>query len=117
MTATPIPDATQLERAQLRRLEVASLIEATTLVVLVGVAVPLKHLAHLDAAVRIMGPVHGLAFLAYIWTGFQTIFGGGWRPADAARLFVVAFIPLAGFANLRWLRTRATRLACGDAPA
>ena len=100
-------DANRLERDQLRRLEVASLIEATTLV---GIAVPLKHMANFEVAVRIMGPVHGLAFLAYVWTAFQTISGGGWRPAEVARLFVVAFIPFAGFANLRFLRARAARL-------
>jgi len=37
----------RLELGQLRWLEFVSLLEATTLVLLVGVAVPLKHLAHL----------------------------------------------------------------------
>ena len=88
-----------------------SLVEATTLVVLIGVAAPMKHLAHLDIAVSIMGPIHGLAFMVYLWTVVQTIVGGGWRPVDVARLFLVAFIPFAGFANLRFLRARAAAIA------
>jgi len=103
----------RLERAQLRRLERVSILEATTLLLLVALAVPLKHIGHFDLAVRIMGPVHGLAFLAYTWTALQAVAGGGWSSRAAARLFVVAFIPFAGFANLSFLRARAAALAAG----
>lgn len=111
MTRSSFREAERLELGQLHRLEIVSLIEATTLVLLVVVAVPLKHLAHLDVPVRIMGPVHGLAFLAYLWTTLQTVAGGGWGPVDVARLFLVAFVPFAGFANLRFLRARAANIA------
>lgn len=56
------------ERARLRRLERISFVEATTLLLLVGVAVPLEHLGGFPNAVHLMGPVHGLAFVAYAWT-------------------------------------------------
>lgn len=58
-----------------------------------------------------MGPVHGLAFMAYLWTALRTVSGGGWRAADAARLFFVAFVPFARFANLRRLRARVADIA------
>ena len=111
MTATLI-DALKstrwrLEREQIRRLEVASMIEASTLILLVFVAVPLKHLAAMPAAVSIVGPVHGLMFLAYTWTVLETVAGGTWRARDALRLFLVAFIPFGGFLNLGFLRCRA----------
>jgi integral membrane protein len=92
-------------------LEIVSILEATTLVILVVVAVPLKHFGHHDLAVRIMGPAHGLAFLAYVWTALQTVAGGGWSGAATTRLFAVAFVPFAGFANLRILRARQAALA------
>ena len=106
-------DVRHLERAQLRRLELVSILEAITLVVMVGVAVPLKHIGHYDLAVRIMGPIHGLAFLAYTWTALQTVAGGGWSSTATARLFIVPFIPFAGFMNLGFLRARAAALAAG----
>jgi integral membrane protein len=106
-------DARRLELVQLRRLEIASVLEATTLVVLVCVAVPLKHLGHYDIAVRTMGPVHGLAFLAYIWTVLQTVTGGGWSGRESARLFMTAFIPFAGFTTPAFLRSRREALAAG----
>ncbi len=107
-TLGTIEDQTaQTELAQLRRLEIASCAEAATLLLLVGLAVPLKHLGGWDIGVRAMGPVHGLAFLAYIWMAVQTIAGGGWSRAEIARLFIVAFVPFGGFFNLPFLFRKA----------
>lgn len=103
-------EARREERAQVRRLAIASAAEAVTLVLLVGVAVPLKHWAGYANAVHVMGPVHGLAFLAYAWIAVQTVAGGGWGGADAARLLVGALVPFGGFLNLPFLSRRAARL-------
>ena len=105
----------RLELAQLRRLEAVSLVEATTLVLLVGAAVPLKHLAGMPMAVTVMGPLHGLAFAAYIWTVLQTAAGGGWRRAEWLRLVATAFVPFAGYANLPLIRRKAEALAPAQA--
>lgn len=99
-----------LELAQLRRLELASLVEATTLVILIGIAVPLKHLAGHPEAVSIMGPVHGIAFCFYFWTLVQTVAGGEWRASEWLRLAITAFVPLAGYTNLALIRRKAAIL-------
>ena len=98
------------ERMQLRRLEIASLVEASTLVLLVCVAVPLERLAGDATAVHVMGPVHGRAFLAYLWIALQTVAGGEWLVADRIRLFVGAVVPFGGFFNMRFLSRRAALL-------
>lgn len=95
------------EHEQFRRLEVLSFIEATTLVLLVCVALPLKHGFGWPLGSRILGPVHGMAFLAYAWTALQTVAGGGWQRRDMVRLFAAALVPFAGYANIPWLRRRA----------
>jgi integral membrane protein len=99
-----------IELAQLRRLEVASVAEATTLLLLVLAAVPLKHLGGWELGVRLMGPIHGLAFLAYLWTALQTIAGSRWNRGEIARLFLAAFVPFGGFLNLPLLSRRAAEL-------
>lgn len=48
------------------RLRALSLAEGVSLLVLVGIAVPLKHLAGNSEATRIVGLIHGLLFLAYL---------------------------------------------------
>lgn len=87
----------------LRHLEIAAFAEAITLAVLVLVAVPLKHLGGWDLGVRIIGPLHGFAFVAYLWNVWQTGTLAPWRFTELVRLVLVAFIPLGGFLNWRWL--------------
>ena len=106
-----------LEAAQLRRLEVASLVEATTLILLVGIAVPLKHLAGQPLGVTVMGPVHGIAFCFYVWTVVQTIAGGGWTRPEWIRLVVTAFVPIAGYTNLPLIRRKMNAVRLGGAQA
>jgi integral membrane protein len=45
----------------------AALIEGTTLILLALIAVPLKYYYGFPEAVRIMGPIHGVAFLGYVF--------------------------------------------------
>lgn len=104
-------DPARLELAQLGRLKAASFIEATTLILLVVVAVPLKHLAGMPAVVSVVGPIHGLAFAAYIWIAVQTAGGGGWTRPELLRLALTAFLPFAGYANLPLIRRKAGELA------
>jgi len=105
------PDtAYSLEAGQLKRLEILSISEAATLVLLVCVAVPAKHVLGWPLGSRILGPIHGMAFLAYLWTALQTVSGGGWSGRDLARLFTVAFLPFGGFYNIAWLRRKAKNL-------
>jgi len=111
-TPTPITPAGVIvpKHRQLRGLEIASLLEATTLVLLVCIAVPLKHLLGVATAVKVMGPVHGLAFIFYIWVVVQTVSAGDWQVRDIVRMVGVAFVPFAGFLNLPWLRRQHKRL-------
>jgi integral membrane protein len=97
--------------SQLRRMRTVSLIEGSTLLLLILVAVPLKHVAGLPVATRIMGPVHGLAFLAYGWMLVRTVAGGGWSRADIVRLSIAALIPFGAFINERALARRQAMLA------
>lgn len=111
MTDADGPGHIRLKLSQLRWLEVASVVEATTLFLLVGVAVPLKHFGGEPVGVAVMGPVHGIAFAAYLWIIVQTVAGGGWQAPEWLRLVVTAFVPLAGYTNLPLIRRKAVALA------
>ncbi|NTJ45326.1 DUF3817 domain-containing protein [Agrobacterium larrymoorei] len=81
-------------------------LEAMTLIVLVFVAVPLKHFAGMPEATRFMGPIHGLAFLAFCWSVLREYSEGEVSKKDLARLMIGAFIPFGGLVNERWLKRR-----------
>ncbi len=90
----------------LSRLRLAGAVEGATLLILLLVAVPLKHLAGVPAAVSVMGPVHGVAFVAYLVALADNFAGGGWRPREMARVGLVALVPLGTFLNDPWLARR-----------
>lgn len=99
------------ELSQLRKMRAVSLLEGTTLLLLIGVAVPLKHLAGYPIATRVMGPVHGIAFVLYVWMLIQTVSIGGWSRGATARMVLAAFIPFGAFLNERALARRQLALA------
>ncbi len=102
------------ELSQLRRMRAVSLLEGTTLLLLVGVAVPLKHLAGYPVATRLVGPVHGIAFVLYVWMLIQTVSMGGWSRGETARMALAAFIPFGAFLNERALARRQSALAASN---
>jgi integral membrane protein len=88
------------------RLRLAGLVEGTTLLLLIGVAVPLKRLAGWPEGVGLLGPVHGLAFLLYLYTLAEAASAGAWPRRDIARAALVCLLPFGTFLNDRWLRRR-----------
>ncbi len=82
----------------------AAIFEALTLLALFCVAMPLKYWAGVPSAVSIMGPIHGLAFMVFLWFVIRSWAEGLINCLGALRLFIGAFIPFGGFVNERWLR-------------
>lgn len=84
----------------------AAIFEALTLLALFCVAMPLKYWAEVPSAVSIMGPIHGLAFMIFLWFVIRSWAEGLINRLGALRLLIGAFIPFGGFVNERWLRRR-----------
>ncbi len=82
----------------------AAILEAVTLLALFGVAMPLKYWAGIPQAVSFMGPIHGLAFMVFLWFVIRSWAEGLINWVGVLRLFIGAFIPFGGFVNERWLR-------------
>ncbi|MDZ5460080.1 DUF3817 domain-containing protein [Azohydromonas lata] len=96
----------------LRHLRRCALAESVTLLLLLCVAVPLKHAAGWPWGVNVMGPLHGLAFVLYGWRLLVTATYAGWPVTLTLRLAAAAFLPLGGWLVHRYvLRARTTLLA------
>jgi integral membrane protein len=108
-----VPSNAAEELGQLRRMRLVSVVEGCTLLILVFVAVPIKHLGGHAIATTIIGPIHGMAFLLYIWTLIQTVSGADFARPDVVRMVVAAFFPFGAFLNERALRRRQALLASG----
>jgi integral membrane protein len=93
----------------LRRLRLAGLLEGCTLLALLSIAVPLRHIFGVPAASKVMGPVHGLVFMVYLVALIDCIAGGGWTRREAVRAALAALIPFGTFVNDRAIAEKIRR--------
>jgi len=84
----------------------ASVLEGTTLLLLLGIAVPLKHIADIPQAVSLLGPIHGIAFITYLWLAINLAGQENWETSQLLRIIGAAFIPYGGFMTARYIRKR-----------
>jgi len=109
-TAMTSPDILAEDRAQLRLMRLASVLEGCTLVTLICIAVPVKYLLGYPQATAIVGPIHGAAFLFYIWMLARTLGSGGWSASEIARLVIAPFIPFGAIVSERLLHRKQVAL-------
>jgi integral membrane protein len=87
-----------------RSFEVLAFLEGTSLIVLLGVAMPLKYLAGIALATRVMGLLHGLAFLAYAVTLLDAFATRRWPRRTVGLGMLAAFLPGGTFVFVNHLR-------------
>lgn len=74
-------------------LRVIAYLEGTTLIALMGIAVPLKRLAGMPELVSIVGPIHGACFLLYLWAVFDTVARGSALSGFAWKAVLASVVP------------------------
>lgn len=90
----------------LRHLSLMALIEAGSLIALFLIAMPLKYMADLPIAVKIVGPIHGALFL---WTLGVLLFVVATRKLGLLQgllFFIAMWIPFAGLLSHRMVDKR-----------
>ncbi len=88
----------------LRQLRLVAFLEGTSFLVLLFVAMPLKYLAGLPLAVRIVGSVHGLLFLMFLAVLYRAGSQHGWPSRRWLIAFVASIVPFGTFMFDRSLR-------------
>lgn len=88
----------------LRQLRLVALLEGSSFVVLLFIAMPLKYLAGLPLAVRIVGTVHGVLFLAFLAVLYRAGRARGWPLRRWLIAFVSSIVPFGTFVFDRSLR-------------
>jgi len=78
----------------LRRL---TLIEGVSFLLLLGIAMPLKYLAGMPLAVKIVGWAHGLLFVAFCFALLRTMLVMDWTLRRGAAVFVASLLPFGPF--------------------
>jgi integral membrane protein len=88
-----------------------ALAEATTFLILLVFSV-IKHSGDFDGGVTVMGPIHGMLFLAYVVIALSVRDPAGWTGKQTLAVLAGAVLPFGGFVVDRWLgRTGQLRAA------
>lgn len=85
-------------KSPLGRLRLLGLVEGLSLLLLLGVAAPLKHLYHDPTLVRALGPVHGLLFLLFVLNTLRVGVEYGWKFQETTwKVLLACMIPFGTF--------------------
>ena len=93
MPFTPGP----LVLTSLGRLRLVGFLEGVSLLVLLGIAMPLKYLAGQPAAVRYVGMAHGLLFVLYVLLVIWVALARRWSLGKTALALAVSVVPFGTF--------------------
>lgn len=74
-----------------------ALVEGVSFLLLLGVAMPLKYLAHLPQAVKWTGWAHGVLFVIFGLALLQAMLAAKWSIGRAAVVFIGALLPFGPF--------------------
>ncbi|MDO6487974.1 DUF3817 domain-containing protein [Colwellia sp. 6_MG-2023] len=74
-----------------------AIMEGSTLLLLIGIAVPLKYLANTPELVHLLGPIHGAIFILYLWSFLNVSVQENWNMRQIIMGCSAAFIPFGGF--------------------
>lgn len=85
-------------------LRVIGIAEGISLLVLMGIAMPLKYWAGHPQPVKYVGWAHGLLFIAFMMTAVVVYFQKGWPFKRVILAFIAAFLPFGTFVFDRWLQ-------------
>lgn len=105
-----MPDPASLLSTPLGRLRVVGIAEGLSFLILLGIAMPLKYMAGMPTAVRIVGSIHGGLFLIYLVVLLVAWLDRGWSFWRAASLFVASVVPFGPFIAERSLAREAQEL-------
>jgi len=86
----------------LRNFKLVALIEATTFLLLL-LASYVKRAGDQPLGVEILGPIHGLLFIAYVVMALSLRERAGWSGKQTAWILVGAVLPFGGYVVDRWI--------------
>jgi integral membrane protein len=91
----------------LGRLRLIGMIEGISLLVLLFIAMPLKYLADQPIAVRYVGWIHGILFVAFMGAACDAYTKYHWPFKRLLYAFLAALLPFGTFIFDRWLKKEA----------
>ncbi|TLV01206.1 DUF3817 domain-containing protein [Dyadobacter luticola] len=95
----------ELIKSSLGRFRIVAFMEGVSFLVLLGIAMPLKYLAGLPQAVRVVGMAHGVLFVLFVILLVQVAIEKSWPFKKSILSFFASLVPFGTFyADARWFK-------------
>lgn len=95
-----------LIKSALGRLRIVAFLEGVSYLVLLGIAMPLKYIAGIPQAVRVVGMAHGVLFVLFVILLIQVATERSWTFKKSSLSFFSSLVPFGTFyADARWFRS------------
>jgi integral membrane protein len=92
----------------IRLLRRSGIAEGISFLVLLGIAMPLKYLADMPIAVKVVGWIHGVLFMVFIYAVIKVYRTLKWDPERIGRALIASVLPFGTFvADRAWRRDEA----------
>ncbi len=77
----------------LAKFRMLSLVEGASLLILLFIAMPMKYYFNLPEAVKIVGPIHGVLFLVYMFASLVVSHKLKWTTVKWLMIFLAGVLP------------------------
>lgn len=95
-----------LLKSALGRFRIIAFLEGVSYLVLLGIAMPLKYLAGIPQAVRVVGMAHGVLFVLFVLLLVQVAAQHNWSFKKSFLSFFSSLVPFGTFyADAKWFRS------------
>lgn len=92
----------------IRLLRRVGLAEGTSFLVLLGIAMPLKYAMDMPMAVRVVGSIHGVLFIVFLYAVVNVYRTLKWDPERIAGALIASVLPFGTFvADRGWKKAEA----------
>ncbi|MGX7686084.1 DUF3817 domain-containing protein [Flectobacillus sp. BAB-3569] len=87
-----------LFKTKLGRIRIIGFLEGLSLLVLIFVAIPMKHFFHNPTLSKFLGPIHGAIFLVFVLNTMSLAIEQNWKFRTTTwKIIVACFIPFGTF--------------------
>jgi len=83
--------------SELKKFRLINKIEGYSFLILLFIAMPLKHIASYPIATKIMGMIHGVLFIAFIYQLFMTKEEAPLSAKETTLFFLLSLVPFGTF--------------------
>jgi len=87
----------KFSKTPIGKFRLIALLEGLSFLILLFIAMPLKYFAGLPLAVRVVGMVHGILFLLYVYFLTQVKFTYKWTFQKSSFAFLASLLPFGTF--------------------